>query len=285
MRKVDIVSPCAVSCVENYFLAWCKDNDIPQELLFGTSYLSFKTILDDFASGRQTYENYKRIPRLQEYAETIGIIGHQRLLDLESVRCLKTELTLMKVNSHFFKGYRRVPWRDDHYIVLLDCINKKYHYLSSYPLEEGYLDSNELKNVFGGSVLVYRLNGDLDFKKRDKDIQIQFESIIHAEELPEEVKLDNLQYLRDAVAILRVSRARTIAWQKSLHYSLLWDTEISDLLEKQKTLLDRLFLTIGIAMVRTPPANYFTEQLSELSKLETQISKEVKMRRIINEQT
>jgi len=283
VNKSDVVNPYAVSCVENYFLAWCKESDIPVWMLFGTSFLPIQKVLDDFSRPDILFESYIGLPRVQEYSEKLGLTGHDYSEEITGLKKGGFDLLLMKVGKAFFEGYKRTPWRDDHYIAIKSLGADELLYLSSYPLEVGTLKTEEVLKVFGGSVLKYELKLKLETEVFNNDIDKQLETIIHTDYKAVN-NCPDLKALRDAVMTLKISRARTSLWLKSLRHRFIYDAQFDILLARQKELYDKLFLKIGVAIVRNRLSCDFSGELSEIAALEYEISRGVKLRRLRNEQ-
>ena len=115
MKIEDICKVQYLSCVEAYFGAWVKDK-IPLGALYCESFLSWTEILKAFSS-YETYANFSKIRRLQDFAEHIGLISHKMTDTLLSSDQFDVKtLTLFAVNDSFF--VKRKAWREDHYIAI-----------------------------------------------------------------------------------------------------------------------------------------------------------------------
>ena len=202
VTKKEISETLALSCVENYFLAWLnRYYDVTK--LYGNSFISLKQVFDDFSNGAM-YQNYCHLPRLQDIAEEYGVIEHSynscsakdavELLQRQS----EDDLCLVRVNTDFFTGYKRSSWREDHYI----CINGKLEWVNEYPLSEGKFTEKRFVEIYDGAVCVYKIKdteidlpdfASIQFKTQDFDVK----------DLP-----NNLGALESAIGILRVSRKR-----------------------------------------------------------------------------
>lgn len=171
--------------------------------MYGNSFISLKQAFDDFANGAM-YQNYCYLPRLQDIAEEYGVVEHLYLprSAKEALKILgnqnEDDLSLIRVNTAFFIGYKRSSWREDHYI----CVNNKLEWINEYPLSEGKFTEERFTEVYDGAVCIYKVKdtktdlpdyASMQFKMQDFDVK----------ELP-----NNLSALESAIGVLRVSRKR-----------------------------------------------------------------------------
>lgn len=205
MTTKDICEVHYLSCVEAYFGAWIK-NFIELPLLYAESFISWNDILKSFQNPSVNYANFSLIPRIQDFAERIGIVAHRKEQGVPR-GIKKGELVLLSVKENFFS--KQKPWRSDHYIAVERVTAKSIKYLNEYPLESGELLRTEFNDKFGGNSLIYTLcSAEMDFAKKSDILQCAKPTNLQhfcPSELP-------LQRVRDAIGVLRVSRRRTVAW-------------------------------------------------------------------------
>ena len=153
--KSEVNRALGLSCVEKYFLAWLgRFTDVSR--LYGETFIAFPQVMEDFSRGA-TYQNYVGFRRVQDIAEEQGIVTHKFISCKadEAIEILKkrneNELRLIRVNGNFFKGYKRLPWREDHYIA----VDENLHYVNEYPLSEGNFSSTEFEEVYDRAIIIY----------------------------------------------------------------------------------------------------------------------------------
>ena len=206
LSKKELTDVLSLSCVENYYLAWLK-NYIDISNLYGQYFRSVKEIMNDFSNGA-IYENYYQIPKMQDVAEELGITNHHFYrCDFDEALCLiknidSNKLCLIKVNSHFFENYKRVPWREDHYIQ----IDSNLNWLNQYPLSSGKFLYEELEQCYDDTLIIYELinpNIILDENIKNKIVNQDINNI--------QISYINNSFL-DAVGILRITRKRLLLY-------------------------------------------------------------------------
>ncbi len=205
MTVKDICKVHYFSCVEAYFGAWIM-RFIQLPLLYAQSYLPWNEIVRAFEDDSVEYINFPHIPRIQDFAERIGIVTHRKQRGLPQ-NVNRNDLLLLSVKENFFS--KRKPWRSDHYIAA-ELTGKKIKYCNEYPLVSGEIEKTAFNEQFGGESLVYSLLS-CDLTQAKKICMQQITAIYEKREnylyptLP-------LNRLRDAIGILRVSRKRTVEW-------------------------------------------------------------------------
>ncbi len=204
MTIKDLCGVHYLSCVEAYFGAWIKDY-FDLSALYCESFITWSEIVRAFSSGVK-YSDFSLIPRLQELAENAGITTHEKRAGMP-IGLDKKALTLLSVNETFFSERR--PWRNDHYIAAERLTKKNILYLNEYPLEKAEMPLSEFYPKYGGVYLEYRLQGQENgLLQKKSELQREKLKNISKEDVPIIVPL----VLRDALAIFRVSRKRTLFW-------------------------------------------------------------------------
>lgn len=231
ITKKEVLEALALSCVENYFLAWIG-HYYDTSKLYANSFVSLKQVFNEFSHGAR-YENYEGIPRLQDLAEEYGLVTHtyKNCSGKEALDYLKLqrgdELCLVRVNAKFFAGCKRVAWRDDHYIY----VNQGLEWINQYPLSEGVFAKNRFLEVYDGVLCCYQL--------AEKHVSIPDRVLLQYSN--QDFDINNvpqgLEALESAIGILRMSRKRL---QKYYENNIF----VADLLGKENKCLDKLHFYI-----------------------------------------
>ena len=210
MNLTEYNSALAVSCIEKYFIPWFERHCGSTDALLCGSYISADKLLKDFRDSSASFETYTGIPRLQEVAEELGMTERRLYSEIpEDIDF--TSLNLVRVKPIFFAESKISPWRGDHYIMLIGNEKKGYRYINSYPLFSDTISKEKLKELFGGSYLVYRKTGPINTKKLKAYEWLQTYSIMCKPEEPEDRPISPIK-LRDALAVLKISRKRLLQW-------------------------------------------------------------------------
>ena len=229
-----------LSCVEDYLLDWYGAG---KEALFCQSYVPASRLLREMLVLKQTYERYEGLPRLQHVAERLGAV--RKTSGGTGLRWAPEDLVLMRVNRTFFERYRRVPWREDHYIRVEETAGG-FRYVNQYPADAGFLVREEWERCFGGVFLVFQKTGIMDERcmKQAETEQLQALSKA-AEELyfPEHFAPEDL---RGAVGVWKVSRARLEAWARVR----LGDETLAGQFSQVARRLEKLFLRLEVGLLR-----------------------------------
>lgn len=181
------ISP-ALSCVEYYFIPWAEEK-ISLQSLYAKTLVCYaqaeKIILES------SYEYAADIPRLQNLAEEMGLVSHEKIVF--SGACPNPgELLLVKVSADFFRGKLKA-WRDDHYVWVLGKKGEKVYIVNEYPMETLCLPADGDWN--SGEALVFRFD-----KERNREETSPVPPLCCP--LPD--KTPTLIQLRDALLIYRV---------------------------------------------------------------------------------
>ena len=210
MNLTEYNSALAVSCIEKYFMPWFERNCGSTDALLCRSYISADRLFKDFRNSNASFETYAGIPRLQEVAEELEMTEHA-LYDEIPEDIDFGSLNLVCVKPEIFSGSKISPWRGDHYIMLSGNENIGYRYINSYPLFSDTISKKKLKELFGGSCLVYRKAGPVNMKKLQAREWMQAYSIMCEPDEPEDTPISPFK-LRDALALLKISRKRLLQW-------------------------------------------------------------------------
>ena len=228
LTKKEVADTLGLSCVEKYFLAWLnKYYDVTQ--LYGCSFVSLPQVFDDFARGA-TYQNYCYLPRLQDVAEEYGIVVHEyrKLTAVEAVDFLhnqsENKLCLIRVNSSFFTGYKRVAWREDHYV----CVNVNLEWLNEYPLSEGRFDEQSFERVYDGALCTY------ETKNTQAELPNWATSGFAIQHFSQGNIPHGLGQLESAIGVLRITRKR-------LEKFFAFNDKVRALLSEETALLDKMY--------------------------------------------
>ena len=251
LSKKDLTEVLSLSCVENYYLAWLKQYfDI--SILYGQYFHSVKEIMSDFINGA-IYENYYQIPKMQDVAEELGITKHHFYkCDLkESISLLtntnSNKLCLIRLNSHFFKNYKRVPWREDHYVL----IDSNLNWLNQYPLSSGVFTYDDLEKYFDGTLIIYELN----------NLKINIEENIKSKIANQDVNNIQIPFTNnsflDAIGILRITRKRLLEFFKD-------NLELFNILDLEVKYLDKIYLQIRLLNIKNEKEINYLEYLNEI---------------------
>lgn len=236
IEKKDLSATLGLSCVEKYFLAWLKRYyDVRK--LYGNSFVGVEQVLNDFLCGA-TYENYCRLPRLQDIAEEYGIVQHL-FLPCRGKDALEIimgqgpeELCLIRVNAKFFLNFKRSSWREDHYI----CVDKDLHWINEYPLSEGKFTEEEFFNIYDGAVCLYKLE-DLTSEPTDCCTEE-----IRAQEFGMGLSID-IKKFESAVGVLRMTRKRLKEYYAE-------NGSVQSILNEEIVLLEKLYFKARMEQIK-----------------------------------
>lgn len=166
---------------------------------------------------------------------------------------------LMRVNLSFFTG-ALLPWREDHFVAVERC-GEGFRFINQYPLSEGFLTEAELKERFGGVSLFFRVCGAPDRRAYAAERERALERM---RKTPDMRGMDALEgrALRDAVGVLRVSRARVLQWLSAEGYGA------PSPLREEVDLLDALYFLLEAARLRNKSVRF--SEAERFAALETE---------------
>ena len=254
MKPEDLTGLPFLSCVEHYFLAWLKKTEDIRPLFVG-SFAEAEAVARYFAAGG-TYAAYDGIERLQDLSERLGVTAHCRS---GSPPRGAAPLEQMRVNLSFFTG-ALLPWREDHFVAVERC-GERFRFINQYPLSEGFLTEAELKERFGGVSLFFRVCGAPDRRAYAAERERALERM---RKTPDMRGMDALEgrALRDAVGVLRVSRARVLQWLSAEGYV------VPSSLREEVDLLDALYFRLEAARLRNKSVRF--SEAERFAALETE---------------
>lgn len=202
-----------LSCVENYFLYFLKEQGYSYIPFFFDSYLSFETIIKEFVENKAEYSSFYRMTRLQKLAAEYGLIDITSKQD-KKVRLADDrhfEYAAIQVKPSFIREkYERNLWREDHFI-LLKKVEQTLFYLNDIPRDTNTITYEEIDQIYDGKFLKFSIKKAID-KDLEKIFRKGFKMSLKSGELKEtEVliqKISNITLARDIIGILRISRKR-----------------------------------------------------------------------------
>lgn len=276
MNKEQLGKVLSLSCVENYFLGYFQER-LDVRLLYAESFVPFQEVINAFWQGGASYENYPLV-RVQETSEKLGLTAHQ--FD-KTFRYRKGGLNLIRVNRTFFKGAKRMPWREDHFIAVEKAV-EGYSYLNNYPLSEGKLSDQKVAQIYDGACLVFQKICEFDEQKYGSFCSKQYARIIN--QSVDEVRLneEKITQLRDALLVLKVTRKRVNAWLRSEAEKKNFAEDLSFSLQAEK--LNRgyesILTALQLQIVRKRlDVIILNDKLARLCESERLWSKEIQQRR------
>lgn len=217
-----------ISCVENYLVSYMIQNNLPYKAIYYKSFRPVLMVVKDFLQSHVNYTRYTEIERLQKESRDLQIVepaflgqqSFEEMLKMHEQEMRNGRPLLVKVNPEklpIVKGM--VPWRDDHFIMLLQRELDTIDVLDDYPRRSIKLDLHELSEAYsGGFIRLTIMNPSLDMEQYKKKVvsQIQcwgeYPTTNDLDSLLAGFDLEQIEYLRDAIGILRVSRKRMEVW-------------------------------------------------------------------------
>lgn len=242
-----------LSCVENYFLYFLKEQGYSYIPFFFDSYLSFETIIKEFVENKAEYSSFYRMTRLQKLAAEYGLIDITSKQD-KKVRLADDrhfEYAAIQVKPSFIREkYERNLWREDHFI-LLKKVEQTLFYLNDIPRDTNTITYEEIDQIYDGKILKFSIKKAID-KDLEKIFRKGFKMSLKSGELKEtEVliqKISNITLARDIIGILRISRKR-------VHLYLNYLGVKEKKLEKYLDYLDMIYNKIEYIRLRKADSN------------------------------
>lgn len=214
MNRADMAAALSLSCVENYFLAWCREY-FDERVLYCSSFIGFDTVTCDFCERGAQYENYDAIARVQDVARALRLTSQQMIRARDIPECESGSLLLLSVNEKFFERSKTVPWRKDHYICARRKDEKTFEYYNNYPLSSGIISFDELMRVRADKSLIFRVINRADKAKERELAKLQLERIAQCAHGIVTARGETSR-LRNAAGILKISRKRLLHWLRYL---------------------------------------------------------------------
>lgn len=237
LDKTALTQTLGLSCVEKYFAAWLsRFTDITK--LYGGAFVGIARVFDDFSNGA-TYENYCRLPRIQDIAEKYGMVSHEYIpcSATDAKKRLKkakeNDLCLMRVNTAFFTDFKRSSWREDHYV----CVNGDLEWINEYPLSAGKFTEERFKEVYDGALCLYAI-ADISAEIPDGVTKAFAAQDCAVHRFP-----PGLDSLESAIGVLRVTRKRLQKFYRK-------NEKAANALGEEIALMDKLFFDIRLRQLK-----------------------------------
>lgn len=197
-----------ISCIENYFLYVAAYIGIDFRTMYANSYISINEIAHTFIDKKISYAFFNKISRLQNIAYELGIINltyKSNISYISDCNCY----CCIKVNRNFIKKlYERVPWRDDHYMLVCSKENEKFVLLNDIPRDVVEVRVEQLHQVYDGNIVCFKfLMKNISDDIKDKLLNQFLTSLLHPN-LSCGFEFDNLEIVRDIIGIIRITRKR-----------------------------------------------------------------------------
>ena len=188
-----------ISCVEIYFLALLKEKKMSYGRMYRESFVEIADVIADFERARCSYATYNGLRRLQDIARGDNLID----MEFGTGKLKKDYDAVLYGVRPDYKQSGFMPWRDDHYLL-------KYggKYYDCYPPSE-FIVQND--SIFDGR-LIGMTTGPALWGIRGYDVLAEIKYRISLSKYkPAGIILtpDNLEYVRDALLIAKISRERT----------------------------------------------------------------------------
>ena len=203
----------SLSCIENYFLYALRNSGQSPRLLYCDSFLCFTDILREFVEKNIAFSNFYKIRRLQNTAAENGIIElkyHHGLFSKSGYD--KFDYGAVEVlESEFTKKYGRKLMREDHYILLGEKNETEFYYLNDTPRDDGVIEKERLKNLFGGSMVMFSFTEPVSGLSLEKCAERLYKRICREEEGDPQLlfcRMNAITQARDFLGVLKVSRKR-----------------------------------------------------------------------------
>ncbi len=266
MNKEMLSKMLGLTCVENYFLAYCS-KFFDERKLFVKSYLPFNEVMDNFIIGNAKYENYP-IEKIQDISFELGC--SIKRTD-NKVVAYENCLNLIKVNKKFFEGVSLAPWRPDHYI----SINKSgdgYDYINNYPLSSGMLNEKTMNEVFDDFSLSYKFVGEMNEELYEKMHNSQLHNLHKGDVESVQLNVSNINKIKNALLVLRISRERVAEW-----LAISDKNELSAMLKDEATMCHKLAMGIEVMCLRNKiNLDSLQAKLNEIINIEKLIQNKAK---------
>lgn len=209
LTKFDEIS--SLSCVESYLLFIFDINNIEYKHLYSQSFISFNDLSNDFINRKAKYAFYDGVPRLQETA------CQYKLIDMESFNspyinsiCETNTFLVIKIKPSFIeKKYGITMWRDDHYMLIVDCSDEYWTCVNDNPRDIIRMTKSEvLSSLYNGKQIIIKLLGGItteikrSFLNDFRNGMSKQKKVYKIDQIPNEISI------RDMIGVLRVLRRR-----------------------------------------------------------------------------
>ena len=162
-----------ITCVENHYMAVLIQQGFPYPCLFFQNFQTVDKTIHDFIHNKESYIAYRGMKRLHEIGSELGILEttHIRNLCFDEMIYIFNETILrnipllVRVDPFQLPRMVGVPWREDHYIMLIGKDHSNYVILDDYPRRMLSLSETELKNAFRSEVIQFGEIHPMDWDK------------------------------------------------------------------------------------------------------------------------
>lgn len=274
-----------VSCVEKSLLGYLHYLKFPYQCLFYESYISANDVLDEFLNNKVSYIAYSGIKRLQKVANDLHIAQttyfekpFDEMLDIAHDELAKETPLLLRVKSEKLPNTKAIPWADEHFILLYK-IDGVYYLLNQYPLCEYKMSRVELAHVYDGAMLVISVTPDFNKAYYKDSIKSGIVSITGSKECQfyYDVNDDNIEHLRNAIGILKMSRSQIMEWAQwinSYYDFTYFPQESITLLSLAVENLNKLYTAIEYYRFRKYNIQYINDMLKVIIQDENSFRKQ-----------
>ena len=272
--------------IENYFIDWCAEIGIGEEILFNKAFFPSYKILTDFMNSAKI-ENYDRINFVMTVAERYRAV---RRFIFEELNFNGIDKALYEGNLVLVKIKKTVVRNTvssdsllvNQFIRLIDKIEDGYTYLNNSTLSKGKFAAAELNEICYDSILIYCALDRQEYRMDliQKDAEQQLDRIVRAKdnifEFPKD--LNNFTALRDAIGIIKITRRRLKEWFKTainLGYHIVTQ-ELMWFMDSYIAKVEHIYFLLATAILR----NHFNAEKIHVA-ISGIIAKEVKLSNLI----
>lgn len=271
-----------ISCVEKSVLGFLEYIKYPYQILFIDSYINLESVFTDFLETNVPYMKFTGLKRLQQVSEELGILKTEYMetnFD-KMVQCSCIELTerrplLVRVKPNKLPNAKFMPWAEEHFILLYK-IDNEFFLLNQYPLSEYVMTLDEIRDIYDGAILRIVPIFNVDLKQYKQMAQKTIEKIAKQKEYNfiYEITDDNVEHLRNAVGVLKLSRLQIkewLVWLKSNFDEINYHIEVIPYLEELVSIFNKLYLAIEYYRYRKNNLLYIKELINTVVRMENSL--------------
>ncbi len=197
-----------LSCIENYVLYILRREGFSYQYLYSQSGLSFGEILEEFVHRNARFSNFYRIKRLQNVAAENGLIQIMSDSRVDFPAMYKHDFVCIMVKPEYVKKKYHVDlWRDDHFILLSEMDESRFHYLNDTPRDAGVISSEELKRICSGGMVAIDIGRDVT-EELKREFLYQMIQSIRIDDVTAEYDIGDFGIARDILGVCRILRKR-----------------------------------------------------------------------------
>lgn len=242
MTKFDIntdllKNTLGLSCVENLLTYILRANNISLYPLYANSFLTYSEVENALTTQQETYATFSSLARIQHIAEKEGIIKIKLIDSPELPLTCDDHYLIVMVAPDFAKDkYKKVLWRDDHYILVSQSTENTLNYINDNPLDTGKMSFGELQHYYAGHAIAISIENTCYFNS----IEHYVETFLHSCKIDvsnKELNSYDVMMLRDIVGILKILRRRAYALV-SFVYDVDYMIDYFKLLDHKYTVLE-----------------------------------------------